>query len=158
MKGISPLVATILLIAITVGIAGIIGVWLPSLVSSQTQTVGANAQNTATCTSTTMKIDSVYYHIGSNLVNVTTEVATGSAPSGSLQNFTIVVSGGGITNSSGVGYINSSYFNPGDVNASSITVSSGVVPPSFVRVQAYCQSSFPIIATCNSGNSCMHSV
>ncbi len=157
MKGLSPIIATVLLIAITVGVGAIIGVWFPTLINSQTQTVGTNAKNTATCTSTTMKIDSVYYHIGSNLVNVTVEVATGSAPSGSLQNFTIIVNGGGITNSSGIGYT-SSYFNPGDVNSTSITVSSGVVPPQFVRAQAYCQGSFPIIVTCNSGDPCMHSV
>lgn len=151
MKGISPFIATILIIAITVGIGSILSVWLPSLITTQTQTVGASAESQAKCTSTTLKIDQAAYHVGTNLVNVTVEVATGSQ---NLQNLTITVEGAGITNTSGKGYT-STYFSPGDINVSSIPVSSSVIPPDFVTATAICQGSVTIIATCKSTDSCM---
>jgi len=49
MKGISPLVATVLLIAFVVSIAGILSIWLNSLTVSTTQLVGTEASIAITC-------------------------------------------------------------------------------------------------------------
>ena len=46
MKGLSPMIAVVLLVAFTVGIGGILSLWLTGLTTSQTQTVSnsSNAQ------------------------------------------------------------------------------------------------------------------
>ncbi|MEM5868142.1 MAG: archaellin/type IV pilin N-terminal domain-containing protein [Candidatus Aenigmatarchaeota archaeon] len=49
MKGISPLVATVLLIAFVVSVAGILSIWLNSLTVSTTQLVGTEASVAITC-------------------------------------------------------------------------------------------------------------
>ncbi|MEM5790827.1 MAG: archaellin/type IV pilin N-terminal domain-containing protein [Candidatus Aenigmatarchaeota archaeon] len=49
MKGISPLVATVLLIAFVVSVAGILSIWLNSLTLSTTQLVGSEASTAITC-------------------------------------------------------------------------------------------------------------
>lgn len=49
MKGISPLLASILLIAFTLAVAVIIGSWLTSMSSQQASTVGGSANETITC-------------------------------------------------------------------------------------------------------------
>lgn len=50
MKGISPLIATVLLIAFTVAVAGIISVWLTGFASTTTKTVGGQANIEIICT------------------------------------------------------------------------------------------------------------
>ena len=49
-KGISPLIATVLLIAFTVAVAGIISVWLTGFASTTTKTVGGQANIEIICT------------------------------------------------------------------------------------------------------------
>lgn len=49
LKGISPLVATILLIALTVAVAGIISIWANSFARSQTELVGEKSTISITC-------------------------------------------------------------------------------------------------------------
>jgi flagellin-like protein len=49
MKGISPLIATVLLIAFTVAVGGIISVWLTGFTRTQTQAVGSQASISITC-------------------------------------------------------------------------------------------------------------
>jgi len=44
MKGISPLIATIILIALTIAIAGVLGLWAASYVSTRTQEVNKTAE------------------------------------------------------------------------------------------------------------------
>lgn len=48
-KGISPLVATVLLIAFVVAIAGIISIWLNAFAREQTQLVGSRSETSITC-------------------------------------------------------------------------------------------------------------
>lgn len=49
LKGVSPLVATVLLIAFVVAVAGIISSWANSFASSQTQLVGQQSSISITC-------------------------------------------------------------------------------------------------------------
>lgn len=104
MKGISPMVATILLIAFTVGIGGIISVWMSGFTTSTTGTVEKAATNQTKCAGAWIKLDSVksgtimysnpstqnvssiklYYTDGTNVVTVTpttTALAPGDAAS-----------------------------------------------------------------------------
>jgi len=59
MKGISPLIASILLIAFTLAVAVIIGSWLTSISSQQSSSVGAAANQTVTCSKGVIDIVSI---------------------------------------------------------------------------------------------------
>ena len=58
-KGLSPLVATVLLIAFTLSIAGLIGGWLTSLTKSQTSTIEQGSTTLINCTSALIDITDV---------------------------------------------------------------------------------------------------
>ena len=49
MKGVSPLIATILLIAFTISVAGIISVWLTTFARTSTELVGGQSVNQLVC-------------------------------------------------------------------------------------------------------------
>ena len=59
MKGISPMIATILLIAFTVAIGGIISVWMTGFSRTTTGGVEATATNQTKCAGAYIKIDRV---------------------------------------------------------------------------------------------------
>ena len=48
-KGVSPLIATVLLIAFTIAVGGIISVWLTSFTTTTTQTVGKQSEAQIIC-------------------------------------------------------------------------------------------------------------
>lgn len=66
MKGISPLVATVLLIAIAVMIASIIMNWVTSLTKEQTSTIGNRTGEAVECTAAVITIDDVYIDFSTN--------------------------------------------------------------------------------------------
>jgi flagellin-like protein len=57
MKGISPFISTILLIAITVAVAGMIGLWITTLTHTQTGIVGNKTEEDIDCRYAGIKID-----------------------------------------------------------------------------------------------------
>ncbi len=59
MKGISPLLASILLIAFTLTVAVIIGGWLTSISSQQTSNIGGTANQTVTCSKAVLSFVSI---------------------------------------------------------------------------------------------------
>jgi flagellin-like protein len=59
MKGISSLIASILLIAFTLAVAVIIGSWLTSISSQQASNIGGQANQTATCAQAVLEIASI---------------------------------------------------------------------------------------------------
>jgi len=59
MKGISPLMASILLIAFTLAVAVVVGSWLTSMTSQQTSTVGGSVNETVTCAKGVIDIVSI---------------------------------------------------------------------------------------------------
>lgn len=158
MKGISPLIATILLIAFTVAVGGLLSVWFSSLTTSQTQTVQAGSDALANCATTSLSITDVRYVASgsSRIVNVT----IASSGNQNLKNLTFVIAGGGaVTNS--IKYYNSSGddFTPGSIFATSIDTTGGAsVPPELVSVSAICQGRLSKETTCKAGESCMKPV
>ncbi len=64
MKGISPLVATVLLIAFVVSVAGILSIWLNSLTVSTTQLVGGEASTAITCSYGGIKLSDLSFSNG----------------------------------------------------------------------------------------------
>ncbi|MBI2545260.1 MAG: hypothetical protein HYW22_01515 [Candidatus Aenigmarchaeota archaeon] len=61
MKGISPLVATVLLIGITVGIAGIVGFWISGFTTTATRTTTAQGQLQVLCSNAAIDVSNLKY-------------------------------------------------------------------------------------------------
>lgn len=61
MKGLSPMIATILLIAFTVAVAGIMSVWISGFSTQTTQTVGDKASYEITCSYGAMTMQNLKY-------------------------------------------------------------------------------------------------
>lgn len=70
MKGISPLIASVLLIAFTLGVALIIGTWLTSVSKSSTETVGGQFGQEVNCSKVILDIVDALCH-GTTNVTVT---------------------------------------------------------------------------------------
>jgi flagellin-like protein len=56
MKGISPLIATVLLIAFTLSVAGLLGGWFSGLTKTQTETIEKSSGETMNCTGSLVSI------------------------------------------------------------------------------------------------------
>jgi flagellin-like protein len=69
MKGISPLIATILLIAFTVAVAGIISVWLTGFARTSTSTVGQESERQLICSYAALSLKSVKYSSSSSTLS-----------------------------------------------------------------------------------------
>lgn len=67
MKGISPLLSTVLLIAFTLTVATIIGSWLTSTMKTSTDTVGGQLASNVNCSSNIINLDALCH----NNTNVT---------------------------------------------------------------------------------------
>jgi len=61
MKAISPLVASVLLIAITVAVSGLVGLWFTSFTRTSTGTVSREAEMQIACNSASMSFSNVCY-------------------------------------------------------------------------------------------------
>jgi flagellin-like protein len=59
MKGLSPLIATVLLIAFTVGVAGILSVFFSSYTSEQTSAVDKRTSGTVECSGAFLRVERV---------------------------------------------------------------------------------------------------
>lgn len=55
-KGVSPLIATVLLIAFTLSIAGLLGSWLSSMTKTQTENIGKSTVDVINCTNAILDI------------------------------------------------------------------------------------------------------
>ena len=64
MKGLSPLVATILLIAFVIGVAGILSVWLTTFTRTTTELVGEETSKTIICSYGGISLYSLKYSNG----------------------------------------------------------------------------------------------
>jgi len=67
MKGISPMVATVLLLAFTIAVGGIISVWLTGMTRTQTAGVTTSAQ----CASTRLDVTAKPYSAGGLIITYT---------------------------------------------------------------------------------------
>ena len=93
MKGISPLMASILLIAFTLAVAVIIGSWLTSMSSQEASTVGGGVNETVTCSKGVIDIVSI--------VNSTAVIIQNTGQIDLTGDFTLAC-GGNITTTTGI--------------------------------------------------------
>jgi len=87
MKGISPMIAVILLIAFTVAIGGILSVWLTSVTQTQTSTAGSYAEKVSKCAGVFLAIKNIT-PINGNQITFQVSHESGNLP---LKNVKIVV-------------------------------------------------------------------
>lgn len=83
MKGVSPLVATVLLIAFVVAVAGIIAAWANSFATSQTQLVGQQSTTSITCSYGHVAVQSLKFQSASTRL-AGTIVNTGTIALGNI--------------------------------------------------------------------------
>jgi len=77
MKGISPLIASVLLIAFTLAVATIIGSWLTSVSKTSTQQIGSQLTQQVNCTGNILDVVDAFCH-DNTIVTVTLQ-SMGSA-------------------------------------------------------------------------------
>lgn len=156
MKGISPLIAIVLIIAIVVAVSGIVGLFFTTYTSSQTKTVGSLGEAQFKCAASSLSVKEVRVPAACPttpiFVNITIGYDTGSE---TLYNLTYEVTGGGNTN---VTLIPNSVLIVGMINATSINVTAGSAVPTcpfeLVRVRALCQNKTSIISECKPADGC----
>mgnify|MGYP000383165667 CR=1 FL=1 len=135
MKGISPLIAAVLLIAFTVAVGGIISIWLTTFAKTTTGNVEASTTDITKCASTYLSLDKVF--VSQNRL-IISNMGTASI---NLTNFTM--------SDGTIGYLGG--FIPGG-SAVSKTVYIG--SNTSVTVKGLCLGSVPVEASCSSDQPC----
>ena len=133
LKGVSPLIATVLLIAAVIAIAGIISIWLTSFTRTTTSSVETTATNQTKCAGAYLKIDSVS----------STLIYYSNPSSQTITNIILVYSNG--TTMTGV-----SSLAPGIAASMNLTRGGNTE----ITVKGLCLSSVPVEGKCTSSDSC----
>ena len=137
MKGISPLVATVFLVALVIAIGGLVSLFATNLVTTSTGTVSNQSQSQTQCSGAWININSVK----STLIvysNPTTQTITN-----------LSLTGDGMTGSS-LSLLGS--LSPGSTAANSTGFNVGTNTTFIIR--GLCQSIIPIEGTCKQGQGC----
>lgn len=158
-KGISPLIAIILLIAFTVGVGGIISLWLTGFTATQTSTVETSGERLVKCANSVLDIEAVYNTTftppkgstdANGDFNVTVVYYSGTED---LYNFTISLTdniGGVFTQSNTTKYVKNSSgtwaMNPGEKYTFILNFDENITesPITKARVSALCQDTFTV--------------
>jgi len=160
MKAISTFVATVLLIALTVAVAGIIGTFITGTTKTQTETTREASDKLAKCGSVVLDIDEVKTNSSLNPVNVTFTYVYGRE---NLYNFTVFIidSGNRINSTSSLSpsYTEANPLTPGKTTFWNISTTNWGLSGSLysVRIVGLCQKDFPVSTSCDAGYSCMKS-
>jgi flagellin-like protein len=152
MKGISPLIAAVLLIAFTVAIGGIVSVFFTSFTKQTTGSVGSQGQQLITCSGAVPSVDKVSYGSGgTGVMNVTF-----SNPS--IYNITNVsvytTFGNGATFANGTASSGTWWLNPLGTNSTMVITIAGYGAPIQVMVSGMCGTS-SVSGVCLTGQTCM---
>jgi flagellin-like protein len=67
MKGISPLIATVLLVALTVAIASVVTTWMTTLSKEKSSVIGNKTDVAIDCTAANIDVKDVYVDFSSNI-------------------------------------------------------------------------------------------
>jgi hypothetical protein len=167
------MIATVLLIAFTVAVGGILSMWLTTLTSTQTTTTGSAAEKQILCSRSVLTIDEVTSSLAfstNNTFNVTVVYTYGTED---LYYFNLTF----VDNlrnsitltpkmSTSKNFNKTDPFQPGMMyvfsivandTSASVERTGNLTGTSLysVRVRATCQDNYPILAECKSGQSCM---
>lgn len=156
MKAVSTFIATVLIIAFTVAIGGIVSTFIYNTMSTQSEETKASSDKAARCGSVFLDIDEVKTNSDMSTVNITFTYVNGDED---LYNFTVYVidSGNRINRTSNLSptYTEASPLNSGRKTFWSVST-TGLSGSLFsVRIVGLCQKDYTVSASCESGKSCM---
>jgi flagellin-like protein len=163
-KAISPMIATVLLIAFTVAVGGILSVWLTTLTATQTGTTGTAAEKQILCARSVLEISEVKSSLGAaDSANVTVFYSYGTE---NLYNFSITFIDDQRVSATTFANVTPQYndtvgqrFEPGMLTVWNINAAQGLAlggsSLQSVRVRALCQSTYPVSGECKAGQACM---
>lgn len=158
MKAVSPFIATVLLIALTVSVAGVVGSFVYSMIKTQSEETRETGDKAAKCGSVFLDIDEVKTDSDLNPVNVTLSYSNGNED---LYNFTVYIidSGNRISSNSTLtpNYTQSNPLSPGRQVVWSIGTTSLSGTLFSVRIVGLCQTDYVISSECKTGQACMKS-
>ncbi|MFH1105985.1 MAG: archaellin/type IV pilin N-terminal domain-containing protein [Candidatus Aenigmatarchaeota archaeon] len=153
-KGLSPLIASVLLVAFTMAVAAIVVAWITGFVQQQTNTVGSRGENQVKCGYSILSIDKNEVSVVGNALNVTVTYSAGTE--------TLNITGFSVRDANGNTYVNTTSLSSLAYNetknmavGSQIkfvnyiltgSVQSGVAW-SEVRVTGLCQNQFAVTST-----------
>jgi len=147
MKGISAIIASVLLIAFTVAVGGILSVWSTTLTTTQTQTVGNQTGGQIVC-SPALIVDEVEVTSGGGGVNVTYHNA-GNQVITNVKTWARTVSGI---------YTNTSFvpnLAAGESAVTGVPLTGGTVNATdFARVTGICANTIAVSAECTPADRC----
>ncbi len=152
-KGISPLIASVLLVGFTMAVAAVLVVWITGFTQQQTTVVGQRGENQVKCGYSTLSIARNDISIAGNATNITVVYSAGSE--------TLNITGISIKDSSGVSYVNvtsptadATVRNWGvgrmDKLTNYILTGSPAGAWSEIRVNALCQNQYTVVGTITS--------
>jgi flagellin-like protein len=152
MKGISPLIATILLIAFTVAVGGIVSLWITGYSKTQTTQISQTSQDQIQCYNSVLSIKSVDWD--APILRVTMGYDSGSL---TLYNPVVDSACGAISNTNSSTFVSS--ITPGEIFVVQINMSDCTTKPDFLRIRLTCmgpttQTNFTIATQCEKGQGC----
>jgi flagellin-like protein len=160
MKGISPMIAVILLIAFTVAIGGIISIFFTTFTRTQTTTVSGQTEDQVRCLNSVLAIKDVTGDTGTGAKDITAFISYDSGTI-TLDNITIDVTCGGNTTTNTTIFPNT--ISPGALVSVWVNTTAAGAPcygsVDSVRARATCVgpstgNKYPIVAECKSGAGC----
>ena len=108
LKGLSPLIASVLLVAFTMAVAAIIVTWITGFTQQQTTVVGQRGENQIKCGYSVLTMDKDEVNVVGNRLNVTVTYTGGTE--------TLNVTGFSLRDANGVTYTNTTILTTLDVN------------------------------------------
>ena len=165
-KGISPLIATILLIAFTVAVGGIVSLWITGFTQTQTSQVSAGSTDQVQCGSSVLTVSSakfisgaantVTFQVGYNLGNIELTIPVAYSGCGANLNDST-------TSTTFQPSYSSTTIKPGDTKVYLVNTSGScggsATTVDFVRIRAICKGpvsglNYTVFAQCNKGEGC----
>jgi flagellin-like protein len=143
MKGISAIIATVLLVAFTVAVAGILSMWATTLTTTQTQTVSNQTGGVIVCSPAIIIDEARVPAGGAGSVNVTFH----NAGTQSITNINV-----DIRNSSTISTVAAGTLGAGQSNITSVGSQSSTVD--LVKVRGVCASTVVVSDTCDPTEKC----
>ena len=151
-KGLSPLIASVLLVAFTMAVAAIIVVWITGFTQQQTANIGTRGERQVLCGYSVLSVDKDDVNVVGSNMNVTVTYSGGTE--------TLNITGFTVRDVNGVTYVNATVPNVDAVSRNwavgssnkfinyilSGTVPSGLALAEF-RVTGLCQSQYVVTGT-----------
>ena len=143
MKGISPIIATVLLVAFTVAVGGILSIWATTLTTTQTQTVGNQTGGQIVCSPAIIIDEARVPASGIGFVNVTFH----NAGTQSISSVNV-----DIRNSSTISTVATGTLSAGQSNITSVGGQSSTTD--LVKVRGLCANTVVVSDDCDPSEKC----